>query len=122
MEYIVNSNDLTAVADAIREKCGTSEPLSFPDDYISAIEAISTTHSVTVIPTNVIEVDKSEAASGETVIVTVIRSGPMEPGTSLCVYDSERVTLITLSSSSTLTSGETFTFVMPSQDVNVGFN
>ena len=33
--------DLTSVADAIREKGGTAEALSFPDEFVSAIEAIS---------------------------------------------------------------------------------
>ena len=33
--------DLTSVADAIREKGGTSAELAFPTDFVSAIEAIS---------------------------------------------------------------------------------
>ena len=33
--------DLTSVADAIRKKGGTSETLSFPDGFVSAVEAIS---------------------------------------------------------------------------------
>ena len=41
-EYLVNSSDMTAVADAIRTKGGTSEALAFPDGFVSAIEAIST--------------------------------------------------------------------------------
>lgn len=41
-EYLVHSDDLTAVADAIREKGGTSELLQFPDGFVSAVDAIET--------------------------------------------------------------------------------
>ena len=39
-EYLVNSADLTAVADAIREKGGTADELVFPAGFINAVEAI----------------------------------------------------------------------------------
>ena len=39
-EYLVNETDLKAVADAIREKGGTTELLAFPAGFISAIQAI----------------------------------------------------------------------------------
>lgn len=39
--YIVNSSDLTSVADAIREKTGTSDPLVFPDGFVEALGGIS---------------------------------------------------------------------------------
>ena len=39
-EYTVNAADLTAVADAIRAKTGTSEGLSFPDGFAATIAAI----------------------------------------------------------------------------------
>ena len=38
--YKVSSADLTSVADAIRAKSGTSEPLIYPDGFVSAIENI----------------------------------------------------------------------------------
>lgn len=41
-EYAVNSADLTAVADAIRTKGGTTESLAFPDGFIAAIESLET--------------------------------------------------------------------------------
>ena len=41
-EYAANAADLTAVADAIRAKAGTSEGLSFPDGFAAAIAGIST--------------------------------------------------------------------------------
>lgn len=40
--YIVSDTDLTAVANAIRTKSGTSASLTFPADFVSAVEAIST--------------------------------------------------------------------------------
>ena len=39
-EYLAKSEDLTAVADAIRAKGGTSEALVFPDGFVSAVESI----------------------------------------------------------------------------------
>ena len=39
--YVVSGADLTSVADAIREKGGTSAQLAFPAEFVSAIEAIS---------------------------------------------------------------------------------
>ena len=40
--YLVDSTDLTAVADAIRTKGGTSASLAFPAGFVSAVEAIET--------------------------------------------------------------------------------
>ena len=39
-EYLVNSADMTAVADAIRAKGGTSEALAFPGGFVEAVSAI----------------------------------------------------------------------------------
>jgi len=39
-EYLVQDKSLTAVADAIREKGGTTAPLSFPAGMASAIRGI----------------------------------------------------------------------------------
>lgn len=38
--YLVDSSDLTSVANAIRTAGGTTAPLSFPSEFISAIQAI----------------------------------------------------------------------------------
>lgn len=40
-DYVVSDTSLTAVANAIRTKGGTSAQLAFPAEFISAIEAIS---------------------------------------------------------------------------------
>jgi hypothetical protein len=39
-EYLTNTADLTAVADAIRAKGGTSAPLVYPSGFVSAIQSI----------------------------------------------------------------------------------
>ena len=41
-EYLTNTTDLTKVASAIREKGGTSDPLAYPDGFVTAIQAIQT--------------------------------------------------------------------------------
>lgn len=40
MEYLVQDTSLTAVADAIREKGGTTAPLSFPGGMAEAVRNI----------------------------------------------------------------------------------
>ena len=42
-EYLTNTTDLTAVANAIREKGGTTAPLVYPDGFVTAIQSIDTT-------------------------------------------------------------------------------
>ena len=39
---LINESGLSSVADAIRAKTGTSDPLAFPDGFVSAVEAIPT--------------------------------------------------------------------------------
>ena len=39
-DYLVESDDLTAVADAIRTKGGTEAPLTFPDGFVAAVRNI----------------------------------------------------------------------------------
>ena len=40
-EYLTNTTDLTLVANAIRAKDGTTELLTYPDEFVTAIQAIS---------------------------------------------------------------------------------
>jgi hypothetical protein len=42
MQYLTNTSELTSVADAIREKGGTSAPLTYPFGWVSAIQDIQT--------------------------------------------------------------------------------
>ena len=54
--------DLTSVADAIRERAGTAEPLNFPDGFVSAVEGI--TDYSRLVESNVITSFSSEAVTG----------------------------------------------------------
>lgn len=48
-EYLTNTTDLTKVAAAIREKGGTSDPLVYPDGFVTAIQAIQTGTELQII-------------------------------------------------------------------------
>ena len=50
-EYLTNTNDLTLVADAIRTKGGTTELLAYPDEFVTAIQAIQTGPELQIIVT-----------------------------------------------------------------------
>ena len=45
MDYLTNDTDLKKVADAIRAKGGTSDPLAYPNGFVSAIQAIKSAPS-----------------------------------------------------------------------------
>lgn len=50
-EYLTNTNDLTKVASAIREKGGTTASLVYPDEFVTAIQAIQTGTKLKIIVT-----------------------------------------------------------------------
>ena len=50
-EYLTNTNDLTLVANAIRTKGGTTELLTYPDEFVIAIQAIQTGTELQIIVT-----------------------------------------------------------------------
>ena len=50
-EYLTNTNDLTLVANAIRTKGGTTELLTYPDEFVTAIQAIQTGTELKIIVT-----------------------------------------------------------------------
>lgn len=52
-DYRVSETDLTAVADAIRTKGGTVEPLSFPYGFVSAVRDIPSGGGSTLITKNI---------------------------------------------------------------------
>ena len=60
-EYLTNTTDLTSVANAIRAKGGTTELLTYPDEFVTAIQAIQTGTELKIIVT---------VASGATVTAT----------------------------------------------------
>lgn len=46
VSYLTTSESLESIADAIREKGGTTEPLQYPEEFVTAIMAIETaTHT-----------------------------------------------------------------------------
>lgn len=71
-EYLTNTTDLTKVASAIREKGGTSDPLVYPDGFVTAIQAIQTGTELQIIVT---------VTSGAT--VTATKGSLSESGTSV---------------------------------------
>lgn len=48
-EYLTNTNDLTLVADAIRTKGGTTGLLTYPDEFVTAIQTIQTGTELQII-------------------------------------------------------------------------
>ena len=50
-EYLTNTTELTLVADAIRTKGGTTELLTYPDEFVTAIHAIQTGPELQIIVT-----------------------------------------------------------------------
>ena len=50
-EYLTNTNDLTLVANANRTKSGTTELLAYPDEFVTAIQAIQTGTALKIIVT-----------------------------------------------------------------------
>ena len=71
-EYLTNTTDLTKVASAIREKGSTSDPLVYPDGFVTAIQAIQTGTELQIIVT---------VTSGAT--VTATKGSLSESGTSV---------------------------------------
>lgn len=71
-ELLTNTTDLTKVASAIREKGGTSDPLVYPDGFVTAIQAIQTGTELQIIVT---------VASGAT--VTATKGSKVVSGTSV---------------------------------------
>ena len=84
-EYLTNTTDLTKVASAIREKGGTSDPLVYPDGFVTAIQAIQTGTELQIIVTvtsgaTVTATKGSLSVSGTSVNGTCTLVVP-EPGT-----------------------------------------
>lgn len=63
-DYVVRDTQLTSVADAIRAKGGTSDPLTFPDGFVDAVEAIPTGGGASVEPLSVTQNGTYTAPTG----------------------------------------------------------
>ena len=71
-DYLTNGTDLTAVADAIREKGGTASALTWPTGYVDAIGAISGSTSKTVTITLGSPMHASEAMTPACIIYEAV--------------------------------------------------
>ena len=74
-EYLTNTAELTAVANAIREKGGTSEQLACPDGFVAAIQAIQTGVPLQIIVTTSAGATVTATKGSKTVSGTADASG-----------------------------------------------
>ena len=75
VEYLATDTDLTAVANAIRTKGGTSAQLVFPDGFVSAVQAIKTGASIQLVVTTSAGAAVTAAKGGKTVTGTAGTDG-----------------------------------------------
>lgn len=71
-DYLVTDTELTSVADAIRTKGGTSANLSFPTEFVSAINAIATGKQVA---SGTYTAPSSDVTSGTVILTTIADLG-----------------------------------------------
>lgn len=71
-EYLTNNTDLKKVADAIRTKGGTSAALAYPDEYVSAINAITTGTELKIVVSVTSEAVVTATKGSDTVIGTSV--------------------------------------------------
>lgn len=82
-EYLIQDTSLTAIANAIRAKGGTSGPMAFPTGFVAAVEAIPKKETVTwhqdseAVRSFLAEVDYSGVPYTETEISDYLPSSPM---------------------------------------------
>lgn len=94
-EYAVHAADLKAIADAIRAKGGTEDALSFPADFVSAVEAIqadggssggniagSDAHAGNLMGSLLYAITSGTAARGEFTLASAL------PATETLIFDS----------------------------------
>ena len=74
-EYLTNTADLTAVADAIRAKGGTSAQLVYPAGFVSAIQAIQTGDPLHIVVTTSAGATVTATKGSKTVSGTADASG-----------------------------------------------
>lgn len=74
-EYLTNTADLKAVADAIRAKGGTSAQLAFPDGFVSAVQAIEGAPDLQIVVTTSAGATVTATKGSKTVSGTADASG-----------------------------------------------
>jgi hypothetical protein len=99
-EYLTNTADLTAVANAIREKGGTSEQLACPDGFVAAIQAIQTGAPLQIAVTTNAGATVTATKGSKTVSGTADTSGHC----TLTVDEAGTWTVTTATASTTKTS------------------
>ena len=82
-EYRVTGTQLTSIANAIRTKAGGSEPIEFPDGFISKINGIkatikSQTNSVEITFTSLIQVGPGGVVKMSSSVHLPTYSGPVK--------------------------------------------
>lgn len=75
MEYRVEGTDLTAVANAIRTKGGTSAGLTFPDGFVSAVQNIPSGGSSVPVVVGTFTGGSAEAGSAKAITVPYTGNG-----------------------------------------------
>ena len=88
-EYMIQSESLTAVANAIRERAGTSEPLVFPEGFKSAVEGISSFEDFLVAMNNCTVTEVTSSA-----LTGTLRRNLFEGNTELQTVDLPNITKI----------------------------
>ena len=85
MNYKVTDTELTSVANAIRTKGSTSEGLSFPDGFVSAVQNIPTGGSPTLITKSITANGtynaSSDSADGYSSVTVAVQMPPYVTGT-----------------------------------------
>ena len=92
-DYLTTDAELTSIADAIRTKGGTSELLTYPADFIYAINAIQTAgtyQSKTVTPTQSTQVIQPDSGYDALDKVTV---NPIPDCYGLITWDGSTLTV-----------------------------
>lgn len=130
-EYLTNNTDLKKVADAIREKGGTSAALQYPDGFVAAISEITTgvelslivsvTSGAVVTATKGATVVSGTSVNGSCILIVpeagtwsvkATRNGQTSNTVSVSVKDSYAVSLMFFSATITVTVDSGATVVL----------
>ena len=111
--YLTNDTDLTAVANAIRTKGGTSGQLTYPNGFVAAVEAIKTGGITPSGSISITENGTYDVASKAQAVVNVPQSGGGSPYLVDIGAVTGNVSTNTVSGGSVMTVFETNPITMP---------
>ena len=121
----INNNSLLGSGNITIEGGGSDEALTTQEIEAAVDAAYAVTDfTITVSQSSLVTANKSTAEEGDTVVVTVITSAPLEPGMNglgVLKTDDMSVLVASLTTEPYLTAGDTYTFTMPAYDVTIGF-